>query len=100
MLTLFLLSLLVLVSLLVRAAARPEQEVAYAESEDRPSPAARAWHAMTERRRPVLPSLPEGHRPPAGLGPLSPSERFLRTESTRGIRALQLWLLDQDGASA
>ena len=26
---------------------------------------------------PAVRLLPEGHRPPAGLGPLSPSERFL-----------------------
>lgn len=55
------------------------------------------------RRPPGTPlrgPLPEGHRPPAGLPPLSPSERFLRAEAERGIRALQLWLLDQDGAAA
>jgi hypothetical protein len=51
-------------------------------------------------RRPVKPLLPEGHRPPAGLGPLSPSERFLSSEAARGIRALQVWLIDQDGAAA
>ena len=44
------------------------------------------------RRRPLL---PEGHRPPPGLGPLSPSERFLRQEAARGLRELQLFLLDQ-----
>jgi len=44
------------------------------------------------RRRPLL---PEGHRPPPGLGPLSPSERFLRQEAARGLRDLQLFLLDQ-----
>lgn len=38
--------------------------------------------------------LPEGHRPPAGLGPLSPSERFLRAEADRGLRELQLFLVD------
>jgi hypothetical protein len=51
-------------------------------------------------RRPGKPLLPEGHRPPAGLGPLSPSERFLSSEAARGIRALQVWLIDQDGAAA
>ena len=38
--------------------------------------------------------LPEGHRPPAGLSPLSPSERFLAAEASRGLRDLQLFLLD------
>lgn len=36
--------------------------------------------------------LPEGHRPPPGLSPLSPSERFLAAESTRGLRELQAFL--------
>ena len=44
------------------------------------------------------PVLPEGHRPPAGLGPLSPSERFLSSEATRGLRDLQLYLLEQQAA--
>ena len=47
---------------------------------------------LARRARPLL---PEGHRPPPGLGPLSPSERFLRQESARGLRELQLFLLDQ-----
>ena len=38
--------------------------------------------------------LPEGHRPPPGLSPLSPSERFLAAESTRGLRELQVFLTD------
>ena len=38
--------------------------------------------------------LPEGHRPPPGLGPLSPSERFLTSEASRGIRDLERWLVD------
>jgi hypothetical protein len=38
--------------------------------------------------------LPEGHRPPPGLSPLSPSERFLAAEATRGLRELQAWLTD------
>jgi len=46
-------------------------------------------------RRPRRPLLPEGHRPPPGLGPLSPSERFLRQEAARGLRELQVFLLDQ-----
>jgi len=41
------------------------------------------------------PALPEGHRPPPGLGPLSPSERFLTQEASRGLRELQLFLVDQ-----
>ncbi len=36
--------------------------------------------------------LPAGHRPPAGLTPLSPSERFLSQEATRGLRELQDYL--------
>lgn len=42
--------------------------------------------------------LPEGHRPPAGLGPISPSERFLTTEAERGLRDLQRWLAGQQPA--
>ena len=42
--------------------------------------------------------LPEGHRPPPGLGPLSPSERFLTEEAARGLRELQVFLLDQQAA--
>lgn len=38
--------------------------------------------------------LPEGHRPPPGLSPLSPSERFLEAEASRGLLALQEWLSD------
>jgi hypothetical protein len=65
-----------------------------------PAPVVRAWRALrglglAGRGGAVPAGLPPGHRPPAGLGPLSPSERFLRTESARGITALQLWLLDQ-----
>jgi len=48
---------------------------------------------VPRQRQPRL--LPEGHRPPAGLGPLSPSERFLRAEAARGLRDLQLFLVDQ-----
>ncbi|MGZ6791906.1 MAG: hypothetical protein ACXVGH_04700 [Mycobacteriales bacterium] len=39
-------------------------------------------------------ALPAGHRPPPGLSPLSPSERFLAAEASRGLRELQLFLLD------
>lgn len=42
--------------------------------------------------------LPEGHRPPPGLGPLSPSKRFLTQEAARGLRELQLYLLDSRAA--
>ena len=38
--------------------------------------------------------LPEGHQPPPGLSPLSPSERFLQAEARRGMRDLQLYLHD------
>ena len=38
--------------------------------------------------------LPEGHQPPPGLSPLSPSERFLAAEATRGLRDLEKYLLD------
>ena len=64
------------------------------------SPAQRALHVVRARRRARagLPLLPHGHRPPAGLGPLSPSERFLTSESTRGLRDLQLYLLEQQAA--
>ena len=41
------------------------------------------WHLM-----------PEGHRPPPGLSPLSPSERFLAAETSRGFRDLQMFLID------
>lgn len=57
-----------------------------------PSPASRAWAAVKARRTAAL-ALPHGHRPPDGLGPISPSERFLRGESARGLRELQLFLL-------
>ena len=38
--------------------------------------------------------LPDGHRPPPGLSALSPSERFLAHEASRGLRKLQLFLHD------
>lgn len=62
------------------------------------------WHAARSkavRSRGAAPSpadgpgLPAGHRPPPGLGPLSPSERFLTHEAARGLRDLQLFLADQ-----
>ncbi len=104
MLTLGLLALLVVVALCsqswgARIAERVRPDAADVVDDER-SPAARAWSAYRARRRRPAPLLPEGHRPPAGLGPLSPSERFLQSESARGIKALQLWLIDQDGAAA
>jgi hypothetical protein len=48
---------------------------------------------------PSRPLLPEGHRPPPGLGPLSPSERFLTSESARGLRELQQFLFDDRRAA-
>ena len=36
--------------------------------------------------------LPKGHRPPPGLSPLSPSERFLAAEASRGLRDLEKYL--------
>jgi hypothetical protein len=93
------LTLLVLLSVCVRLAARVRPEAAPVEPVEpaEPSAAARAWQGVRARRRrsDALPALPLGHRPPAGLGPLSPSERFLSSESARGIRALQVWLIDQ-----
>jgi hypothetical protein len=38
--------------------------------------------------------LPAGHEPPPGLSPLSPSERFLAAEATRGLKDLEKYLLD------
>ncbi|MCW2667528.1 MAG: hypothetical protein JWN57_2490 [Frankiales bacterium] len=80
-----------LVTLAVRV--RPEGDVLPEDA----SPAQRAWLRVRTWRatRGAKPLLPEGHRPPVGLGPLSPSERFLREESSRGLRALQIWLVDQ-----
>ena len=60
-----------------------------------PSPLSRALANARARRQPPVPTLPEGHRPPDGLGPISPSERFLQSESARGLRELQLFLLEQ-----
>ncbi len=38
--------------------------------------------------------LQAGHQPPPGLSPLSPSERFLAAEATRGMQELQAFLTD------
>ena len=56
--------------------------------------AARALEDVTPDLLDDAPLLPEGHRPPPGLGPLSPSERFLTEEASRGIRDLERWLVD------
>lgn len=91
-----LLALLVFVSVVGRIADWNAQRFpADVEVEPVPSPLTRAWASARSRRLPVAVSLPEGHRPPDGLGPLSPSERFLRTESDRGLREIQLYLLEQ-----
>ena len=49
---------------------------------------------ITDAPEDTRPLLPEGHRPPPGLGPISPSERTLAAEAERGIRDLQAFLLD------
>lgn len=38
--------------------------------------------------------LPAGHQPPPGLSPLSPSERFLVAEASRGLRDLEKYLME------
>jgi hypothetical protein len=38
--------------------------------------------------------LPAGHRPPPGLGPISPSERYLAAEVERGLRDLTAYLAE------
>lgn len=63
------------------------------QSEPAPGPRLRGSRQRLPRQR--RPELPEGHRPPPGLGPLSPSERFLSEEAARGLRDLQTWLADQ-----
>jgi hypothetical protein len=58
--------------------------------------AVRVLHWRTNRPGLAVPAsppgLPEGHQPPPGLSPLSPSERFLTSEVARGLRDLQLFL--------
>lgn len=95
MILLALLGLLVFVSVVGRIADWNAERHDDAEVEPVPSPASKAWQAVRARRRPAAPALPEGHRPPDGLGPISPSERSLRTETDRGLREIQLWLLEQ-----
>ncbi len=38
--------------------------------------------------------LPAGHQPPPGLSPLSPSERFLVAEASRGLADLEKYLIE------
>lgn len=91
-----LLGLLVLASVVGRLVDRNAQRHSHdGDVEPVASPASRAWDAARARGRRAAPALPEGHRPPYGLGPISPSERFLRGESARGLREIQLWLLEQ-----
>ena len=49
---------------------------------------------ITDDVEDTRPLLPEGHRPPEGLGPISRSERTLTAEVERGLRDLQAYLLD------
>jgi hypothetical protein len=57
--------------------------------------AARNLEGVLEELEEALPRiLPEGHRPPPGLGPIPASERTLAAEAERGIRDLQAFLLD------
>jgi hypothetical protein len=56
--------------------------------------AARNVDGVLEDLDDLVRELPEGHRPPPGLGPISPSERTLSAEAERGLRDLQAYLLD------
>ncbi|MCU1599644.1 MAG: hypothetical protein JWO22_353 [Frankiales bacterium] len=56
--------------------------------------AARNLEDVIEELDEAFPELPAGHRPPPGLGPISPSERTLSAEVERGLRDLQVFLLD------
>ena len=49
---------------------------------------------LTDAPEDTRPVLPDGHRPPPGLGPISPSERTLAAEVEKGLRDLQAYLLD------
>lgn len=49
---------------------------------------------VTDHVEDTRPLLPDGHRPPEGLGPISASERTLAAEVERGLRDLQAYLLD------
>lgn len=56
--------------------------------------AARNVDGVLDDHEDTRPALPDGHRPPPGLGPISPSERYLSAEAERGLRDLQMFLLD------
>jgi hypothetical protein len=56
--------------------------------------AARGLEGVMDELEDGRPLLPEGHRPPPGLGPISPSARAVTAEVERGLRDLQLFLLD------
>ena len=89
------------VVLLLRAGSRLAARQAAAEGAGPaggPARGGRAGGRLVDRvrdRRAALPPLPPGHRPPPGLGPLSPSERFLTTEAARGLRELQTFLYER-----
>lgn len=68
------------------------------QAQERPDAGVRTRVQPRLRMAPRPRLLPEGHRPPPGLGPLSPSERFLTTEAARGLRELQIFLVDQRAA--
>lgn len=61
-----------------------------------PTPRRSRGAALLRRRRgePALPLLPEGHRPPHGLGPISPSPRAIAAELERGLRRFCHYLDD------
>ena len=94
MICVLLLGLLVFASVVGRLAAWNAEHFPGGEVEQVRSPASRAWTAVRTRRADASPLLPEGHRPPGGLGPISPSERSLRGESARGVREIQVFLLE------
>ena len=50
--------------------------------------------ALAEVAGDALPELPEGHRPPPGLAPISGRERDLAHEVERGLKDLQAFLQD------
>jgi len=56
--------------------------------------ARRLEDVVTDAPEDTRPVLPAGHRPPPGLGPISPSERTLAAEVERGLRDLQAYLFD------
>ena len=52
---------------------------------DDAEPRARRF-ALRRGQQPSRPLLPEGHRPPPGLGPISPSQRAISAELDSGLR--------------